>query len=186
MDVKDIIRGILQREGSVYKNRMESGRMVASRWGVTADALSAWRGHTVTDADVEALSGDEAMALYMKQYVDAPGFGALLPLSNAVAVEVIDTGVNMGQATAAKLLQRCLNVFNHNGKDYPDLTVDGNCGPGTAAALAAFMKARGADGEKVLLRALNSLQGSYYIGLTEQKPDDEDFIYGWILQRVSM
>jgi hypothetical protein len=47
-----------------------------------------------------------------------------------------------------------------------------------------FLKARGSQGEVVLLRMLNALQGARYIEITEERVQNEDFIYGWFLNRV--
>jgi hypothetical protein len=56
----------------------------------------------------------------------------------------------------------------------------------TIAALREYLSKRGpADGAKVLLRALNALQGAFYIGLAESRPKDERFVYGWFFNRVS-
>jgi len=36
----------------------------------------------------------------------------------------------------------------------------------------------------VLCRALNCLQGAYYIELAERREKDERFVYGWLKNRV--
>ena len=41
------------------------------------------------------------------------------------------------------------------------------------------------DGEVVLVRALNSLQGAFYVELAEKRQKDEAFVYGWLLNRVA-
>lgn len=71
--------------------------------------------------------------------------------------ELTDTGVNMGPSVAAKFLQQALNVFNNHGKLYPDIVADGQIGRRTITALQSFLSARSRDGEKVMLKALNSL-----------------------------
>ena len=95
-----------------------------------------------------------------------------------------DTGVNMGVATATGFLQRALNALNRNQKDYPDLKVDRQVGARTLAALAAFRAVRGAAGDKVLLKALEALQGERYVALAEQRPANEAFLYGWLANRI--
>ena len=55
---------------------------------------------------------------------------------------------------------------------------------GTVAALTAYMQKRGVEGEGVLLKALNSLQGAYYIALAEKRETDESFEYGWLKNRA--
>ncbi|API58490.1 hypothetical protein BSL82_03535 [Tardibacter chloracetimidivorans] len=73
--------------------------------------------------------------------------------------------MNMGPKVASVFLQRSLNALNRQGRDYADLTVDGNVGPATCAALKAFITKRGDTGESVVLKALNCLQGARYIEL---------------------
>jgi lysozyme family protein len=98
---------------------------------------------------------------------------------------LFDTGVNMGPGVAATFLQRALTALNRNGKDYPDLTPDGRIGAQTLGALDAFLRTRGAkQGETVLLRALEALQGERYLRLAERRPANEAFLYGWLANRV--
>jgi hypothetical protein len=44
--------------------------------------------------------------------------------------------------------------------------------------------ARGKEGEQVLLRALNCSQGARYLELAEGREANEDFLYGWVKERV--
>lgn len=183
MTVEQIIEGVLQREGSKFTDDpKDSGG--PTRWGITQAVLSKWRGMKVAAADVANLTKIEARAVYFARYVDGPGFKAILTISPSIAEELIDTGVNTGPARATEMLQRALNALNRQGRDYPDVKVDGECGPGTIAALQAFIAFRKAEGITVLLRALNALQGSFYLELAEKRPKDEEFLYGWLLNRV--
>ena len=95
-----------------------------------------------------ALSRDQAKAIYRQRYWDAPGLGAVAALSSAVAAELFDTGVNMGTQTAARWLQRALNVLNRQGADFPDVPADGRIGRATIAALGAFLRRRGGAGKR--------------------------------------
>ena len=103
-----------------------------------------------------------------------------------VAEELFDTAVNRGAGVAATYLQRCLNVLNLRGTLYADIKVDGSIGPVTVMSLASFIRHRGAPGARVLLKALNALQGADYIGLAEMRVKDERFVYGWIDNRVEL
>lgn len=51
--------------------------------------------------------------------------------------------------------------------------------------LSAFLDIRGKEGEEVLLKALNCSQGAYYLNITESRPANEEFIYGWLKNRVT-
>ena len=106
-------------------------------------------------------------------------------LAPAIAEELADTGVNMGTMRAGEFLQRSLNVLNKQGMSYKDIKVDGDIGPRTVSALKAYVDIRKDDGVIVLHRALNTLQGAFYISLAERRQKDERFIFGWLLNRVS-
>ncbi|HAV6134627.1 TPA: peptidoglycan-binding protein [Acinetobacter baumannii] len=45
---------------------------------------------------------------------------------------------------------------------------------------------RSKEGEKVLVRVLNIMQGQRYIEICERNPTQEQFFYGWIVNRVSL
>jgi lysozyme family protein len=96
-----------------------------------------------------------------------------------IANELFDTSVNMGQGVAALFLQRSLNVSNRNGKDYPDLQVDGNIGPVTITTL------NGHPRQEQVYKLLNALQGAKYIGICEANPSQEIFLTSW-LSRVGL
>ncbi|RJN70494.1 putative peptidoglycan-binding domain-containing protein, partial [Acinetobacter baumannii] len=101
--------------------------------------------------------------------------------------ELLDTGVNCGINFAKPLLQRALNLLNNQGKaGWPDLSVDGIYGPATLNALKTYLTKRGKEGEKVLVRVLNIMQGQRYIEICERNKSQEQFFYGWIANRVSI
>ena len=81
-------------------------------------------------------------------------------------------------------MQRALTALNRNGQDYPDLVPDGRIGAETVSALDAFFAVRGSNGETVLLRAIEALQGERYLRLAERRPANEAFLYGWLANRI--
>jgi lysozyme family protein len=83
------------------------------------------------------------------------------------------------------MLQRSLNALNGQGKYYADIAVDADVGPASIAALKAYLTKRGPEGEAVMLKALNCLQGDRYIELSEKRPANEDFLFGWLRTRVA-
>lgn len=178
MNVESIIDGLIQREGE-YVNRA-TDRGGPTRYGIT-EAVARANGYT---GDMRALPIDLARRIYRQSYYIGPGFDQVSKLSAAVAEEITDTGVNMGVPVAAKFLQRLLNVLNQQGRTYADVEADGHFGPASFAALSAFLKARGAEGERVLLTALNCLQGNRYVEIAEKNASQEDYIYGWLRKRV--
>lgn len=179
MTIEALIDGVIGREGGYTNNPSDPGG--ATMWGVTERVARA-NGYT---GPMNAMPRDTAKDIYFGQYVSKPGFAPIMALSGRIAEEVVDTGVNMGPAVASLFLQRALNAFNNGGRDYPDLKVDGDVGPATISALKALLAKRGSDGETVMLRALNSLQGERYISIGEGRQAAETFEFGWFLRRVA-
>ncbi len=103
----------------------------------------------------------------------------LVELSEIVAAEVIDTAVNMGTGRAGRFLQRALNVLSPGEA----LKMDGQVGPATVGALRVYLRRRD---EQTLVKALNCLQGAFYIELAERREKDERFVYGWLKHRVGL
>ncbi len=77
--------------------------------------------------------------------------------------------------TAVKWLQTALNAVNHNGKDYPDLTVDGIFGSKTLTAMNSCQNLAN------VLELVRAQQDTYYLNLAENNPATyEQFLNGWI------
>jgi lysozyme family protein len=130
---------------------------------------------------MKSMTAAEAKAIRRKLYYERPRLDAVAVISEKVAAEVYDTGINMGLTVAGKYLQRALNVLIDAG-----LPLNGNIGPLTLAALRRYIAKRGLAGEAVLVLALNCLQGVRYIELAEGRPQNRSFIYGWLRNRVSL
>lgn len=179
MSVDSIIEGVIGREGRYSNNPADPGG--ATMWGITERVARA-NGYS---GPMSTLPRETAKDIYFKRYVQGPGFASLMPLSEPIAEELVDTGVNMGPAVASLMLQKALNGLNNRGSLYNDIIEDGDVGPSTFNALRAYLKSRGAEGEKVMLTALNCLQGSRYIDLARGRPKNEAFLYGWLRTRVA-
>ena len=82
--------------------------------------------------------------------------------------------------------QRSLNALNSQGTHYSDLVVDGVIGNGTLGALKDYLDRRQHEGERVLLKALNCLQGARYIEIAEARERNESFVFGWFSHRVGL
>lgn len=176
------------KEGGGKFTNNPADRGGPTRWGVTAAKLGEWRGlgRPATAAEVAALTEAEADQIYRAEFYVKPGFDKVTAVFPQVAYELIDTGVNMGAKVAATFLQRALNVLNRCQLDWPDLQVDSVIGARTVSALLALRSKRGGEGEVVLLKALNCLQGAHYIELAEAREANETFEYGWLAQRVGL
>jgi lysozyme family protein len=177
--VEDYIAGVIEREGDYVDHPSDRGG--PTRWGITQAVARAF-GY---DGPMQDLPQDTARAIYRRRYWDEPGFGKVAKVSEVIADELFDTGVNMGTGKAAEFLQRALNALNLRGKVYPDLGVDGRIGSMTVAALAKLLAYRGRDGETVIMRMLNSQQGVRYMDIAESRESQEDFVFGWFRTRVA-
>jgi lysozyme family protein len=180
MSIQSIIDGVIGREGRYSNNPADPGG--ETMWGITASVARA-SGYMGPMVDMPRATAE---AIYTRSYITQPGFDKVAALSTRIAEKLVDTGVNCGAALPGPWLQRCLNVFNRQGKDYPDIGVDGAIGPATLGALRAFLDKRGAAGETVLLRALSCLQGARYIDLGEKNQRLEEFEFGWFANRVEL
>jgi len=174
-----IIDGIIDREGGYVNDPNDSGG--ETNFGITLKVARKF-GYT---GQMKDLPREHAFTIYAERYWDALNLDLIEDYSERIAEELADTGVNMGVGRAGEFLQTALNAFNNQGSKYSDLVVDGDVGRGTLAAYSAFMDWRGGDGEAVLFRALNALQGAFYLDLCQKRQKDERFVFGWFLNRVS-
>jgi lysozyme family protein len=180
MTVEKIINSIIDTEGGYTDNKSDLGG--PTNFGITEKEARV-NGYT---GDMKDFPRQKAYDIYLNKYWLGPRFDEVAKLSEVVAGELCDTGVNMGVLTAKLMLQRALNLLNRQGKDFPDLKVDGQIGPGTMSALAKYLAKRGAEGEKVLMRTLMVLRGARYVEITEARPENKTFFYGWMLNRVGV
>lgn len=130
------------------------------------------------------LPREKAAAIYEAAYWREPGFGDVFLRYPALAELLFDIGVNMGVSVAATFLQRSLNVFNSGGAHYADLTVDSRLGRLSLMALDTFRQRRGEDGGDHLWEAVNALRGARFIEISEARPANEAFTYGWFGRMV--
>jgi lysozyme family protein len=178
MDVSDLIDEVIGREGGYSNHPADKGG--ATRWGVT-EAVARAHGYR---GEMRCYPREEAVAVYRRIYWLRPGFDRVAEQAPKLAAELFDTGVNMGPEIAAGFLQRALNALNRGASDYADIPVDRRIGDRTIEALKGFIARRGAGGEKVLLKAVEALQGERYLRLAEQRPANEAFLYGWLANRL--
>lgn len=180
MSLDDYINALIEREGGYTNHPSDKGG--PTMYGITEHVARAF-GYQGPMQDMPRAT---AVQIYKDRYWFQPKFSEVNEWSSKIAEELLDTGVNMGPAVAAKFLQRALNTLNRSGKLYPDITVDGGIGNMTIASLRSFLNARGGDGEKVLLRMLNAQQSVRYMEIAEKDQSQEEFEFGWQLHRVGV
>ena len=164
-----IINHILKIEGGYVNDPSDSGG--ETNYGITRATARAY-GY---QGEMINLPRETAFDIYAAQYWDSVRADELLALSPDICAEVVDTAVNMGASRAGKFFQRALNSLS------TPIGIDGVIGKNTIASLKAYLSKRDAN---VLLKALNALQGAFYIELTERRVKDKKFIYGWLKNRV--
>lgn len=178
MTVEKLIDGLVGREGGYVDHPADRGG--PTRWGITEQVARAY-GYRRAMRD---LPRDTAFNIYRTRYWTGPKFDQVAAVFPKVGEELLDTGVNMGPAIAAGFLQRALNLLNRRASAWPDIGTDGQIGPMTLQALKAFKADRGAAGEAVLLKVLDGFQVGRYADITEARPANEAFFYGWIANRI--
>ena len=97
-----------------------------------------------------------------------------------IAFQLFDMAVNMGVSTSAKIFQRCINILNREGKDYPNLVIDGIIGEKTIRILNTELL----DEKQYLYKLIILMRAKIYIDMVEGNESQEVFIRGW-LNRVS-
>tara|TARA_R110000824_G_scaffold211072_4_gene397044 strand:- start:883 stop:1434 length:552 start_codon:yes stop_codon:yes gene_type:complete len=177
-DIDTLIDKVISLEGDYSDHPADRGGPTS--WGVTEGVA---RAHGYA-GDMRHFPRADAAAIYKRKYWHRPAFDQIALLAPHIAAELFDTGINMGPTTAAGFLQRALNALNRNKRDFPDVAVDRVIGGKTIMALDAFLRKRGSQGETVLLKAIEALQGARYIKLAESRPANEAFLYGWLANRI--
>ncbi len=126
--------------------------------------------------DDDATLGNAVKRFYKKHYWDKFSGDALR--EQEIAVELFDTGVNMGVRRAVRFLQESLNLLNRDERDYKDITADGVFGPVTLRVLRTYLRQE--RHSRYLLRLMNILQGDLYVTAMRADPPQEKFARGWL------
>lgn len=175
MTKNDILEKVIRVEGGYVNDKCDSGG--ETMWGIT-EKIARANGYS---GEMCKMPVEFARDVYAKQYWGGVCGDALLEVSAGLACEVVDTAVNCGVFRAVNILQKALNALNCNELHYGDLVCDGIMGGRTLNALKAYADNRDVS---VLVKACNCLQGAFYIDLSQERPKDERFVYGWIKNRV--
>lgn len=175
-----IIARVIDQEGGYVNDPADRGGETC--FGITVARARA-NGY---NGPMRDLPRSFAETVYRREYVTDPSFDKVLAIEPSVAEKLVNAGVNLSPSRATTFLQRALNGLNDTGTRYSTLRLDGSVGAVTLAALRDFARWRGPMGINALLKAINSLQGAYYVGLTESNPAQRRFLFGWLTNRVEM
>lgn len=178
MNLDQYLSKLIEIEGGYVDHPNDRGGPTI--WGITTQTARAFK----YTGDIQAMTKETAKRIYAERYWHEPKFDLINTISPAIAEELLDTGVNMGPATATKFLQRALNHLNHQGRHWPDIAVDGRIGSMTVQCLRDAFAKRGLSVGAVILRMLNAQQSVRYMEITEANASQEDFAFGWQANRV--
>lgn len=173
---RKIILKVLGLEGGHSNHPSDSGGN--TNWGITSKRAwdAGWLGD-VKDIPYEWACDFYAVEEWLNhRYYELKNYPAIVE-------EVFDFGVNAGHSRGMKTLQEALNLCNRQGRDYPDIKVDGLIGRQTLNSLEILV---GGRGERHVLKVLNVGQGRFYWDLATKREKDEDFFNGWIANRVEL
>ena len=140
--------------------------------------------HLNQDANLETL----VFSFYKEEFWDVMKLDQVN--SQGIAEELFDTGVNQGAGTAAKFLQRSINLLNKNQLVCPDIDDDGGIGRITLGALnkvmAHYVRYGEGEIERAFLKAINGLQFERYKDICEDDPTQEANFFGWVRNRIEI
>lgn len=186
---ENAIRPVLEREGvrfdefgiavktGYYNHPDDSGG--ETNWGITTETA---RDNGYTGPMLQ-MPYPTALSIYRHRYW-YPIRGDDIP-DQAIAEELLDTGINAHPSVAVRFLQETLNVLNRKAELWPDIAEDGKMGPATIGALKVAL-ATAADYGAIILKTLNCLQGAHYVACCKRDEKKESFFAGWLRWRVSL
>lgn len=169
------INAVIEAEGGDKYTNDPLDKGGPTKFGITEVTARAF-GY---NGDIKEMDRSTAERIYAARYWHSPRFDQVNLISVQLAFLMFDWGVTSGPSTAAKALQRSLNVLNSNGGDYPDVSADGAIGPMTIQCLRQFVLKRGSIGLKYLVGMVAALRRVQYIEIAERNPTQERFENGW-------
>lgn len=136
-----------------------------------------WRAGRINALAAEATLAGHVSFFYRVQFWDRFIGDSVAEVSEAVAMELFDTSVNMGVHKAVCFLQTALNMQNRFAATYPDLPVDGKMGKATLNTLRRYLSSQPGTREGNEMILLNCMNGEQYIAY-KQNAQHERF-RGW-------
>lgn len=173
--VAAIIAAVLALEGGYVNDPADPGG--ETNHGITK-RVAETHGYKGSMRDIPA---NLVQDIYLKDYIEKPGFMPMVELQPAVATKLIDAGVNAGPYRSSVWFQQSLNALNRGGKDFPQIYVDGRVGPSTVRTYVLLEKVRGKRRAcELVLKAMDGFQAAHYLSLTKLNK----FTVGWLDTRI--
>ena len=155
-----IIKEVLRREGGSKLTKDPDDPGGTTKYGISKRANP--------DVDVENLTEDEAVVIYLDKYWK-PSKASYLPES--LQDMYFDMVVNFGQSRAVKILQE---ACNHKNKD-KKLIIDGKIGPNTLKASKFLEKDR-----------LLAFRIFHYARICMKNNKLMKYYYGWVRRTIEV
>jgi|TARA_R100000656_G_scaffold104073_1_gene75835 lysozyme family protein len=155
-----IIKEVLRREGGAKLTKDPDDPGGVTKYGISK--------RSNPDVDVENLTEDEAVIIYLEKYW-RPSKASSLP--EPLQDMYFDMVVNFGQRRAVKILQEACNHKN-KGKD---LVVDGRIGPNTLRASKSLEKDR-----------LLAFRIFHYARICMKNKTLMKYYYGWVRRTIEI
>lgn len=158
MTIDTLLDDIIAREGGFVDHSADKGG--PTKYGITQNTLSEWRGHAVGVDEVMALTEGEARQIYEKLYWLNP---KLYKLHDEVLQAILmDMAVNHGPTRAIKILQKLVGVKE-----------DGIFGPRTSEAVQKLPA-------KALAVKVLAERFRFYGRIITKDPSQAVFAAGWM------
>jgi lysozyme family protein len=176
-----LLAGLYAVEGGYVNDPADRGG--ATNFGVTEKVArqAGYTGH-MRDFQKHCIGKTTvcADAIYIRQYIDGPGFRPMVELDPAVGRELFDTGANMGPVWPSRWLQQGIGALGG-----PKVTVDGKIGAGTMLAYKSLRAKRGPVATCLaMLDWLDDRQAERYLLIVQRNPSQRRFLKGWLAHRI--
>lgn len=178
--VAAILSALYADEGGYVNNRNDPGG--ATKYGVTervarqARFQGDMRDFPMHCSASAAVCADQ---IYVRDYIERPGFMPLVSIEPAVADELVNTTVNMGAPRPSRWFQESLNELG------VPVAIDGKVGPGTIAAYRIVQRTDGKTSACVqMLDKLDDKQLAEYRRLVARNSKLRVFYRGWVNNRI--
>ena len=161
-----MIEHIIDIEGGYVNHPNDRGG--PTRYGVTQETLSQWRGYWVTAEEVAALDKEEARNIYKYKYFLNPKIDQL---PGPIQLQTFDCSINHGPSRAIKFIQKVCKAHN-----IAYLKIDGINGPRTRLAADKAQKKMGIGFNNAIVEE----RLRFYYWIVDNDPSQEVFLDGWI------
>ena len=170
-----ILGSVLYMEGGYVNNPTDPGG--ETNHGITKNVAVA-NGYT---GSMKNLTKEQALEIYLVDYVTKPRYELIAELSPAVSHKLIDAGVNVGTKRSSCWFQKSLNSLNRSGSDYPTITEDCSVGPATVRSYEGLVKKRGkVKACELVIKLMDAQQSLHYMSLSQLS----QFTVGWVDNRI--